>query len=880
MNLIKRLFQRRRLDDDLSGEIQQHLQERTDELMERGLSRKDAASQARREFGNVALIEEDGRDVWRWIFIESVIADLRYGLRQLGANPGFTAVAVLTLGLGIGANAALFSVVNGVLLSPLAYPDADSLVTIHESKPNFRSGSISYPNFLDWQNDNQVFSEMAIYRRVGMNLTGQGDGENINVEFITSDLLKVLGLKPLIGRDLVQGEDRVGGPPIVLIGAGMWNSKFQSSPDVLEKSITLDGKDFAIIGVVPGGFDPIGGLREAPVYMPIGQWRNNALTSRGAGLGIHGVGRLKPGVSIEQARANMDEVTRNLAAAYPDDNKGVGATMNPLKEEMLGGVRPILLVLIAAVGFVLLIACVNVANLMLSRSNSRAREFAIRAAIGAGQLRLVRQLLTESVLLGCAGGASGLALAAWGTQAALKRLPEALPRAGNIGLDARVLAFTAVVSLLAGVMFGLIPALRTIRSSLQSTLQEAGRSVGAVRHRAQSALVVLEVALALVLLIGAGLMIRTMAALWNDNPGFDSHNVMIFSLWLPPAAYKAPPDAIREGYLSVERELAAIPGMQSVSAAGGAIPLAGDDEELFWMDGQPKPASNEMNWALSYVVEPDYLNVMKIPLKRGRFFAAQDNNHSPLVVVVDEAFASAYFPGEDPIGKRINLSGPDASAQIVGVVGHVKQWAIGSEGNELQAQMYRPFGQLADVQIASPGADFIVRSEGARPGLFDSIREATHRINAEQIVSGGTTMEEIIDGKLARKRFAMILLGFFAALALVLAAIGIMGVVSYWVGQRTHEIGVRIALGAERSRVLGMILGEGARVSIIGVGLGLGAAFGLTRLMANMLYGVGPADPVTFGVIAAALVCVSLAACYLPARRATRVDPIEALRHE
>lgn len=880
-SLIRRILFRRRIDDDLAYEIQEHMREKIEELMAQGASAREAALAARREFGNVTLIEESGREVWRWRFVESVLADLRYGARQLRRTPGFTFVALVTLGLGIGVNTALFSVVNGVLLSPLAYPDAEQLVTLHESKANFQTGSISFPNFLDWQKDNSTFSGMAAARQQRMSLTGAGDAEQVSVDYITSDLFRVLGMKPVIGRDLEAGEDRIGGPPIALIGAGMWNSRYRSSVDVLGKTLTLDGKSFTIVGVVPGGFEPFDTVRESEVYLPMGQWTNNLLANRAAGLGIHGIGRLKPGVSIEQARANMKEVTSNLAAAYINDDKDIGAALIPLKERMLGRVRPILIVLLAAVGFVLLIACVNVANLMLARSNSRAREFAVRAAIGAGQMRLIRQLLTESVLLGGSGGSIGLILAGWGTKAALTALQVPLPRTGHIALDRHVLVFTAVVSLLAGVTFGLVPALKIARSPLVGTLKETGRSFGAARHRTQRVLVVMEVALALVLLIGAGLMIRTMAALWNVNPGFDPHNVMTFGLALPPSTYKQSADTIRESYRNFNRELMMIPGVQAVSASWGAMPLNGDDEQLFWMDGQPRPSSpNDMNWALSYVVEPDYLSVMRIPLKRGRFFTDRDNLHSPLVAVVDEVLAADYFQGEDPIGKKIVLDGPDSPAEIIGVVGHVKQWAIGSEDGELQAQMYRPFGQLADAQMASFGAGYIVRSDGKRPGLFDAIRETSRRMSTDQIVSGVSTMEELIVDALARVQFAMVLLASFAALALMLAAVGISGVVAHWVGQRTPEIGVRIALGADRGRVLKLILVQAASMAAIGIAAGLIASFGLTRLIANLLYGVSAADPLTFAAIAAVLMLVSLAACYIPARRATKVDPIVALRHE
>ncbi|HKV40327.1 MAG TPA: ABC transporter permease [Blastocatellia bacterium] len=884
MNLIKRIFSRRRLWDDLSEEIQGHLQEKTNELIAQGLSRKDAALAARREFGNTMRIEERGREVWRWPWIESVLADVRYCLRQFGNSPGFTTVAVLTLALGIGANTALFSVVNGVLLSPLAYPDPDQLVTIHESKPDFAAGSISFPNFRDWQKDNHTFSGMAVARPSAMILTGFGDAEQETVEFVSSDIFRVLGIKPMIGRDFAPGEDQIGAAPIALISEDFWKDRFQADSGVPGKTLALDGKDYTIVGVIPTPFDSINNFHSSRVYLPIGQWGNDALRSRGAGLGIHGIGRLKTGITIQQARADLDGVTHGLALAYPEVDIGVGATLFPLKDNMVGGVRPLLLVLLAAVGFVLLIACLNVANLMLARATSRAREFAIRAALGAGRMRLVRQLLTESVLLFCVGGALGLLFAAWGTQAALKRLPAALPRADHIALDVRVLIFTAGVSLLSGIGFGLAPALKAVGSSLQETMNQASRGLSRARHRAQSILVAVEVALALVLLIGAGLMMRTIAALTSVELGFNPHNVLTFAFSLPPSMNTASPEAIQEALRRVESEFAAIPGIEDVSMTWGAVPLGADDDILFWIDGRPKPSGeNEMDRAESYVVEPDYVKAMGISIKRGRFFTAQDDSRSPLVTVVDEAFARKYFPGEDPIGKRLNTdySGEarQVPARIVGVVSHVKQWALDSDDNQLQAQMYRPFAQVPGA-IVSPGAGFIVHSDGVHGGVLDSIREASKRVNSQQVIFQARTMDELVARSLAARQFSMILLGVFAALALVLASVGIYGVMSYWVGQQTHEIGIRMALGAARGRVRTLILGQAVSLAAIGIGIGLAAALALTRLMGGLLYGVSAKDPFTFGGVAVVSFAVAMTACYLPARRAMRVDPIVALRHE
>jgi predicted permease len=817
--------------------------------------------------------------------METLFQDLRYGLRMLGKSLGFTAVAVVTLALGIGANTALFSVINGVLLSPLPFPEPDQLVTLHENKPNFEGGSVSYPNFRDWQKDNHTFSALATGRVYTFSLTGIGEPEQVGAEFISSDFFSVLGVKPVIGRTFVQDEERVGAGPVALISAGLWQRKFSAAPDILGKSITLDARDYTIVGVIPANFHLlIPGFRDTDVYAPVGQWGNPLLLQRGAGLGFHGIGRLKPGVTIEQARADMDGVTRNLASAFPDSDKGITAKITPLKQQMVGGVRPLLLVLLAAVGFVLLIACVNVANLLLARSTSRTREFAVRAALGASQGRVVRQLLTESVLLALVGGGLGLLLASWGTRAALGVLPAALPRAEEVGIDPRVLLFTVGISLLVGVLFGLTPALKTSQPDLHETLKQGGRGASGSRHHAQGVFVVVEMALALVLLIGAGLTIRSLTKLWSVDPGFSPHGVLTFGFSLPPSMMNATPDAIRTAFREFDDKVASIPGVQAVSQTWGAIPLSGDDEQLFWLEGQPKPTNeNEMNWAIDYIVEPDYLKAMGIPLLRGRFFTRQDNERSPLVVVVDEVFAQKYFPGQNPVGKRININRFTQLAEIVGVVGHVKQWGLATDDQQsLRSGLYIPCMQMpnAFIAMAPSGSSVVVRASRASAGLLDSIRHMSEHMSNQQVIFGAQSMDSVISDSVASQRFSMILLAVFAVLALVLAGVGIYGVISYAVGQRAREIGIRMALGAQPRDILRLILGRGGRLAGLGVAVGLAAALGLTRFIASMLYGVGTTDPLTFATVAGLLTLVALAACYVPARRATKVDPMVALRYE
>lgn len=638
------------------------------------------------------------------------------------------------------------------------------------------------------------------------------------------------------------------------------------------------------MGVIPDVFDLYRSSHPTDVYIPIGQWNNPLLPARGAGLGIQGVARLKPGVTIEQARADMERVTANLVAIYPDSDKGIGANLTPFRHALLGDVQPILLMLLGAVGFVLLIACFNIASLMLARSTGRSREFAVRVALGAGRGRLIRQLLTESILLALLGGGLGLLVAHWTTRAALKMLPAGTPRAADIHLDSHVCIFTAAISLLAGILCGLVPALRSSDLFLSDTLKESGRGSSGTSHRAQNVFVVLEMAMALVLLIGAGLMSRTLSHLWNIQPGFDPRNVLTFSISLAPTMSDGSPPAIRAAFRAVSENFAAAPGVQTVSASWGAVPLGPDDEQLFWLDNQPRPASeNDMSWTISYVVEPAYLKVMRIPLSRGRFFNAADDEKSPPVAVIDEVFARKFFGDGDPLGHHITFQQGQAWAEIIGVVPHVKQWGLDSdEGQQLRAEVYVPFMQLPDaaMKLAPAGTIIMVRSDGSNPALFDSLRLVNKQMNAEQVIYGPRTMEQIISESLAARRFSMILLAVFAAMALILASVGIYGVISYLVGQRTHEIGVRIALGARRWDVLQLILYQGARLTVLGIAIGTVASLALTRLMARMLYGVSAADPLTFCAVAAILGIVALAACYIPTRRAMLVDPTVALRCE
>ena len=806
--------------------------------------------------------------------------DVRYGLRVLSKSSGFAAIAILTLALGIGANTALFSVVNGVLLNPLPFPNSDQLVAVYSRTSAFGESSISYPNFLDWHKDNTSFSALGAFRSEDYNLTGAGEPERLHGHMISADFFSALGVQLALGRNIRPEEDQAGAGPVVLIGDGLWKRKFASSQDVLGKSLTLNGKSYVVIGVAPSRL-PV--FSPTDVYVPIGQWTDPTFRDRRISMGMNSIGRLKPGVTFEQAHADMDRIGRNLEAAYPDSNKGTGIALVPLKTDVVGDVRGILLVLLGAVGFVLLIACANVANLLLARSTGRAREFAIRSALGASPLRVIRQLLTESVMLGIGGGAIGLLLAKWGTRAILAALPDALPRSEEIGIDWHVLVFTVGVSVLTGILFGLVPAIKTLRPDMHETLKEGGRGSSGARHRTQSVFVIVEMAMALVLLIGAGLMIRSLAALWGVNPGFDSRNVMTYnvSLTSDPAITA---DQLRAKYRETLRRFESVPGVENVSIIGGSLPMTGDSEVPFWVEGQPKPANeNEMPFALFYLVSPAYQPVMRIPMERGRFLNARDDEHGPVVAVIDSTFARKYFPGQDPVGKHLNLGLLDVQPEIIGVIGHVEHWGLGSREHEsLQSQIYLSVWQVPDRfwPLLANGAGYVARTAGAPLGIVAGVREAEAKVDSSAVIYNTRPMREIVANSIAKQRLAMILLSVFSTLALVLSAVGIYGVISYLTGQRTHEIGIRVALGASAKDVLRMVLGEGLRITLIGIGIGLAAALGLTRLITKIIYGVSASDPLTFFGVALLLTAVALVACYIPARRAMRVDPIIALRYE
>lgn len=819
-----------------------------------------------------------------WIFIQ----DLRYGLRMLAKNPGFTAVAVIALALGIGANTAIFSVINGVLLRPLPYSHPGQLMQLQESTPTFEATSVAYPNFVDWKDQNHSFASLAAFRWESYDLTGGGQPEHLNGKMVSADFFRVLGINPVAGRDFDSRTDRLGAAPVVLISGGLWSRRFGSSPAVLGKQLMLNGQSYTIAGIIPADFyleDP------ADVYTLLEQWDSPLASLRQAHPGIVVVGRLKPGVTEGQAQSEMTAVAGRLGEAYPTTNSKHGIKVVPLSAVIVGNVRSTLLVLLGAVGFVLLIACANVANLLLARFTKREKEIAIRSAIGAARGRVIRQLLTESVLLALAGGVAGLAIARWGTKAVVAAVPGGLPRMENIGVDGWVLAFTLGVSLLTGIVFGLAPAIHVSTDDLHERLKEGNRGVSAGHRRLRDLLVISEVAAALVLLVGAGLMLRTVWRLGHVNPGFDPGHVLTLSVGASPAKMSSVDHILQNFEQTVER-IQSAPGVTSAAVAT-LVPMTDRDDKMpFYVNGRPRPTSmSDTSWAAIFATSPGYLKTMGIPLLRGRFIEPQDMHRGSHIVVIDEAMAHTHFPNEDPLGKSIMIAdmggmlGPAASMpmEIVGVVGHVNQRGLESDADAtVRSQIYAPVYEIPEpfMKGMAGNAIYVARTAADPIATVPAVRRAVLDAGNDQPIYGVQTMESIVSHSMAGRRFPMLLLSIFAGLALLLAAVGIYGVVSYTVAQRTREIGIRMALGADQANVLKVVVAQGMLPVLVGLTIGLAASFGVTRLMAGMLYGVKAVDPLTFGSVALVLALVALFATVVPALRATRVAPLEALRYE
>jgi putative ABC transport system permease protein len=811
----------------------------------------------------------------------TLMQDMRYGIRMLSKNPGFAIIAVLTLALGIGANTAIFSVVNAELLRPLPFRDSGRLVSVAtgNSRMHSSNGSTSYPDFMDWRSQNQVFDKMAAYTEATFTLTGQANPAHLEGASISSDTFDLLGVSPELGRTFQPEED---GPNhrVVVISDRLWRQQFKGDPGIIGGTITLDNSAYTVVGVMPASFRyPLQREPQAiwSTLSPLNDTSDNSppmVQHRGAHF-LTCIARLRPGVTLAQAQAAMDVIASSLGKHYPDTNKYMNVHLSSLQDRLTGSIRPALLAMMIAVGLVLLIACVNVANLLLARATTRGREIAIRTAMGAGRIRVVRQLLTESLLLAIVAGILGAALAFWGSDVLVRLSPENLPRVGEIHIDGWALAFTAGLSLLTGILFGLAPALQSTHSNIVEALKEGSLSMtaGRSRHGLRSSLVIVEMALALILLVSAGLLIRSLIRLQDVNPGFDPHNVMTASLDLPDAKYSDPKKA--EFFRGLIPQLQAIPGVQS---AAGVFPLPMSGDEIrtsFQIEGRPVAKSDEPHTSIRCVT-PNYFTAMRIPLLQGREFTERDEASSTKVLIVNQAFAQQFFPGENPIGQRILAgianAGEPPMREIIGVVGNVKFEDLTSE---FSPESYIPYGQLQFGSIT-----IVVRSSKNPQGLAKPIAAAVQSLDKDLPTYASKTVEQYLDGTIAVPRFNTFLLAIFAALAMVLTAVGLYGVISYTVAQRTHEIGIRMALGAQPGDMMRLVVGQGMRLALFGVGVGLIAALGLTRFLSSLLFGVSSTDPVSFAAVVAMLFTVVLLACYIPARRAMRVDPMIALRYE
>jgi putative ABC transport system permease protein len=799
------------------------------------------------------------------------LRDVRFGLLMMRKNPGFTLVALLTLVLGIGANTAIFSVVNSVLLRPLPYEGAEQLVRIHSSKPpQFDQFPISPGDFMEWQEQTKSFEQIAAYfTGPPLILTGSGDPEQFEGAHVSASAFPLLRVAPLMGRTFLPEEEGLGNDQVVVLSYGLWQRRFGADPRIIGQPVRLSDQSYTVIGVMPANFKFPSDRTEA--WVPTG-FAPDDRDKHGAHY-LSVLARLKPGVGVQQSQAEIDTVGRRLAEQYPDSNAGWNFKVVTWQEDIVGPIKPALLLVSGAVLFVLLIACVNVTNLLLARAAARSREMSIRAALGASRGQIVRQLLTESLVLSLIGGALGLLLTIWGVKLLLALASETLPVVNGVTVDGRVLGFTLILSLLTGVIFGLVPALQVSTPNLTESLKEGGRggTEGVGRSRLRKLLVVSEVVLALVLLIGAGLLIRSFLRLRDVNPGFNSRNVLTMKISLPRTRY--PEEAQQAAFFEkVLQNVSTLPGVQT-AAAVAPLPFDGDMNYDFVIEGRPAITAAETPSANYYLISPDYFRVMGVPLLKGRPFNERDRKGVPRVAIINETMARKYFPGEDPIGKRINVTnGSDVLREIVGVSGDVKQYGL---DDETKSQIYEPYLQEPFFVMT-----LAVRTEGDPMILKGQVYGKVLSIDKEQPVTGVRTLDSIVAESLARRRFTMALFSIFAAVALTLATIGIYGVMSYLVSQRTHEIGIRMTLGAQAGDIMKLVVGQGVLLVVIGTVIGLLAAFALTRVMSSLLFGVSATDFMTFALVSVLLFVVAILASYIPARRAMRVDPMTAMRRE
>lgn len=872
---LRALFRRDAVENELDAELRFHFDRQVEKFVQSGLSLQEARRRARLTIGGSEKIKEECREARGVHFLEALAQDVRYGLRVLGKNRGFTAVTILTLALGIGANTAIFSVVYAVLLQPLPYRDASQLVVLNEQTPKVGQVAASYPNFLDWRAQSHAFSQTVAVCSIGLNLAGVSQPETVSGEAVSPAFLSMIGVRPFLGRDFSASEENAGTAPVALVSYDLWRSHLGGDPNALGRTITLDGRSFTVIGVLPPNF-------RAPdrtdVIVPIGFWATNnpELADRGDRRDMEAVGRLAPGITLTQARAEMEGIAARLAKAYPATNDRFGILLSPIRDKFVGNMRPAILILFGAVIFVLLIVCANVANLFLVRSAARTREMALRMALGATRTRIVGQMFTESLILAFLGAVLGLALAIGGIHGITQLIPTEMLSGATVNLNLPVLVFAAAVAVLAAFIFGLVPAVHSTHPDVQSELKEGGRpaTAAAKQNNLRGALAIVEISLALILLVGAGLMTKSLYRLMEVNPGFRPERVLTMEMNLRTQQYSKDP-AILNFWQQLLDRVAALPGVESAAVAT-VTPLTGfHSRSDIAIEGMPPAKPGDHPHPDVHIVSSGYLTTLGIPLLRGRTFTDADSEKAPRVAMINLMVAKRYFPAENVIGKRFTFAEAGDKNNwitIVGVVGDTKLYGL---ANPARLEVYVPFRQSP-----TSGMQFIVKSAADPTALTSAIRGVVASIDKDQPIFAISTMNDLVSNSISTRRITLILLGLFSALALILAAIGIYGVISYSVAQRTHEIGVRMALGARRGDVMRMVLKQGVTISLAGVVVGLAVSIGLARLMSSLLFSVSANDPLTFAGVALLLMAVAILACYVPARRATKVDPMVALRWE
>jgi len=872
-----RLLRRQQLDEQLEKELRFHLEQHTSDLIARGYQPAEARRQARLALGVPEQVKEECRDARGTRWLEDLWQDLRYALRTLRQKPGFAAVALATLALGIGATAVMFTVIDGVVLKPLPYAEPERLVSLHEQTEKYSDATFAYFNFLDCQRESRSLVPMAAWHNAGGIVSEPGEAEYVSGRQVSAELFSVLGIPLLRGRAFLPDEDRPGGTPAAIISHRLWQTRYDGSPAAVGARLVFDGKAYTVAGIAPAGFRLSG---DVDVFTPLGQNTAPTMQNREMHPGIRVIARLRPGVTLDQARAELVLIGRHLAEQYPKSNTGHSVGAEPLRQEIVGDVRFTLWLLLGSVSLVLLIACVNVASLLLARAVSRERELAMRVALGAGRGRLVRQCLTESAVLGLSGGVLGILLAAAGVRPFVTFWPGTLPRVDEVHLDWHVLIFALAASLLSGLLFGLAPALRAPASELEQALRAGARTMTGNSRRLHSGFVMSEIAIALVLLIAAGMLGRTLLRLSSVDPGIDIHNVLITRVALSSDALSSPPH-MRVAWQEILDRVRQVPGVHSVAVAD-IIPMGGDTDEIGYWTTPASPPVNQMPMSLLNVVTPGYLRVMGIPLRQGRFFNEQDRIGSEPVIVIDDVLAKQAFSGRDAVGNRlwVQFLGP---ARVVGVVGHVRHRGLGADDQaKVREQIYLPFAQLPDpfLRFTSSAESLVIRTTISPLSIVKPVRRQVRGATRDQAIYDVRTMEQIVSSTLARQRFLLLLFGIFAGLALLLACIGLYGVLAYLTSRRVPEIGVRMALGASVRDIMRLVLGQSLGMILVGVGVGIVAAFVAGRLLQHLVPGVRPADLSIFAIMVPIMLVAGLFASFVPARRASRVEPMSALRQE